>query len=142
MILSLSTTVIFKDAVVSPEIKFFKRVIERFFDFFKAEGYPGMVIPYKWELYKHNWDTGIYVDAGKIIWVAEGWQVDCEFIEREPFKMPGFKHTHTMVIEHPQNHIHFKLVYHHGDEIPTGLWAEVNMPPALESRFIAFMQEN
>jgi hypothetical protein len=141
MIIELNKEIIFKDAFVIPNISFFKRVVERFFDFFRAEGYPGMVIPYKWKLWVANVDTGIYVEAGKVVWAAEGWNVDCHFVEREPYFEPGYVYTHEMTIEHPANHIYFKLVYRHGDEVNTQLSAEVNMPPELESRFIPFMEE-
>jgi hypothetical protein len=141
MILQLSTDIIFKEAFVSQHVSFFKRVLERFFEFFRMEGYPGMVTPFKWEDRIDHVDTGVYLSAGKVTWATEGWKVNCEFIEREPYYIPGYAYVHEMLIEHPANHIYFKLVFKFGDEVTTELTAEVNMPQELESRFITYMEE-
>jgi hypothetical protein len=141
MIIQLSTDVIFKDITVTPELSFFKEVLERCFDFFKAEGYPGLETPYKWEDRYDHVDTGIYLQAGKVINLTTDWKIDCDFVLRYPIFHAGSEYEHELIIEHPADHIYFKLVYKHGDEVPTQFWAEVNMPPELESRFIASIEE-
>jgi hypothetical protein len=142
MIIQLSTDVIFKDISVTPELSFFKKVLERCFDFFRAEVYPGMTtLPYQWEERIDHVDTGVYLEAGRTINLTNDWKIDCDFVLRYPIFDAGYVYTHEITIEHPADHIYFKLTFKHGDEVTTQFWAEVNMPPELESRFIPFMEE-
>ena len=141
MIIQLSPDIIFKDIVVTPDLSFFKLVVERCFDFFKANGYPDLVSPYKWEDRIAHVDTGIYLEAGKTINLTDTWNIDCDFILRYPLYEAGYVYPHKLIVENLTDKIYFKLVFNHGDEVKTEFWAEINMPPELESRFISCIEE-
>lgn len=116
---------------------FYKNVTDRIFDFLKEQGMIIPDVPYKWEKWQENMDTGIYVYAGRISTVVNygDWIVEGFIRNTHEYDEPGFVYTHRLIIQNAWRKVKIELTVLLGAGV-FEIYFDTELPEKLQKPFI------